>query len=954
MSNLIERTEVQSKSNRFERISGKVPKKVRFSELTALSLMNNVSNDLIDIAIKKYNDRYEEIHNAVVVAEKEKAEEIERNKVLEDESKVKAIEGQLEQENMLAKKTSVENIIAITKNNSLELLKLKGRIGTYKDKYAINVQKGFNNKKPKAISVQRTLTDVCKVIMSKIDYYKLKEKEKVETTKVEEKKVVEKQVPNWKKLFEGVKPTTSGVTVALQKNKELEEDVVDVVTNNKISEEELSYRKMLGQLGDEFQVIEDYEKSKNGVPLQFKEGFESRKNNLLNIFRELTGINVNKKENIEIKKENTEFQNMIDDINGYKEPMSEEEHKKMEESLNEYYSSEEVSSKINELKEKDVLFTFNQHMNDVIKNERIQNNLDASKTVEESNEKIDRVEEQVEEKNELDDLKKGAEEQARMLKTLYDYIDKRDKFEEERRIREQKEREENESQKKEIMDGAYEQARLLNFNNIILSSAEKEAQRIYNEQKEQDRQMILEGAKEEAERLNDNNIILDSAEKEARRIISEQVEIKRQATEEERKRSEQEQKRDRQMILEGAKEEAQRLNDNNIILDSAEKEARRIIDEQQQDENKEILESASEEAQRLNDNNIILDSAEKEAQRIYNEQKEQDRQMILEGAKEEAERINTQNLIYKGAQEQAQMLQNENEHIDLINSAEVQAKILFNKNRKIDLLEEKEILSQKLKSINEEESKLNDLLGIEEREEKNEVVPTNDSEFDTEIIASAEEEAKRIVKKQQEETQRIAIEEEKIRSEQEQDRHMILEGAKEEAIRLNNNNIILDSAKEEAKKLYSKQKEEEYEMILEGAKEEANRLNENNIILDSAEKEAMRIVKDQEIIRQSAEEEAKRIYKENKKSNVVDSNIVIFDSISRYAELTSKSNALLVKESRINTLRKRQNDNLSKSYEDKKKEMLMSLKEEIDKENYSFLQKNENDLLDNNMAIKAA
>ena len=84
------------------------------------------------------------------------------------------------------------------------------------------------------------------------------------------------------------------------------------------------------------------------------------------------------------------------------------------------------------------------------------------------------------------------------------------------------------------------------------------------------------------------------------------------------------------------------------------------------------------------------------------------------------------------------------------------------------------------------------------------------------------------------------------------------------------------------------------------------------------------------------------------------SNIVIFDTISRYAELTGKSNALLVKESRINTLRNRQNDNLSKTYEDKKKEMLMSLKEEIDKENYSFLQKNENDLLDNKMVMKAA
>ena len=170
MSNLIERTTVESKNKRIEKISGKLPRKVRFAELTALSLLNNVNNNLIDIAIKKYNDCYEEIHNAVVVAEKEKAEEIERNKALEDESKVKAIENKLEQEEMVAKTTGFDNIFAITKKNSIELLKLKGRVGTYKDKYAINVKSGFKDKKPKAISVKQLLVDSCRTMIGKIDY----------------------------------------------------------------------------------------------------------------------------------------------------------------------------------------------------------------------------------------------------------------------------------------------------------------------------------------------------------------------------------------------------------------------------------------------------------------------------------------------------------------------------------------------------------------------------------------------------------------------------------------------------------------------------------------------------------------------------------------------------------------------------------------------------------------
>ena len=84
---------------------------------------------------------------------------------------------------------------------SIELLKLAGRIGTYKDNYGINVKPGFAQKPPKAISVQKLYADVYKLIMSKIDLYKMAEKKGLEVSGDGEVVTKDADVPNWRKLF---------------------------------------------------------------------------------------------------------------------------------------------------------------------------------------------------------------------------------------------------------------------------------------------------------------------------------------------------------------------------------------------------------------------------------------------------------------------------------------------------------------------------------------------------------------------------------------------------------------------------------------------------------------------------------------------------------------------------------------------------------------------------------
>ena len=868
MSNLLEKTEIVVKSKRLERKSGKLPSKLRLTSATKLSLQKNIDKNFLEKAIAKLNTIYSEMISAVEIAERAKAEEEARVKMSGNAN----LEAKIEADEKISKMTSEDIVIPRLRKVTIELLKLAGRIGTYKDNYAINVKKGFTSKSPvpqnyttaKAINVQKLYADVYKSVMNKLDLYKMAEKQGLELKKDGQIVTKNVDVPSWRKLFNDTNATQPNVTVAMSKPKDEDEEEKEFVpvSSKKLSEEDIAYRKTLSQLGDELQLIEDYEKSPSGVPAQFKSGFEARKNNLSKIFFDLTGIDSSNKQTVEVDlKDNTEFQNLIDEVNGYKEPMSEEEHKKMEESLNEYYSSDEVSQKISELNEKDVLYTFNQHMDDVIKAESLQNSKAATVSVKESEVETTISEEELARQRELAELKKGAEEQARMLKTLYDYMDKRDKFEEEKAERERKER-------IELFNGAEEQARILHERNQVIDLAHEEAQRIMDEE--------LRNQEDAKEKI----MIMQGAKEEANRIFNEELKA-------------QQEKEDKKMIKNGAKEQAQMLHDRNIIIDGAQ-----------------------EQAQMLHENNIILDSAEEEAKKIYQEQQNE----LKKGAKEQAQMLHDRDMIYEGAKEQAQELQQQNELIDIKESAEIQAKILHNKSKKTQLLQEALELSEKLKSINAEADKIDDIIDemVDKDEEEKVVdveeqpkpsrVKTEDGFFDEEIISSAEEEAKRLY-----------------------EQNVIVDSAEEEAKRLYENNVIADSAEKEAQRLYDQ------DMISNGAEEEAKRLYEQNVMVDSAEEEAKKILN----ATMTRETEVER----NTTTNVApvsnDNNLLLLNNADRYAELTNKSNALLVKKSRIVNINKRVNNDSMANANAKKKEMLNSLKEELASDNYDFLRRND-------------
>ena len=57
MSNLLEKTDVTTKSKRIERNSSKLPSKLRFTSATKLSLQKNLDSDQLDKAIELLKEK---------------------------------------------------------------------------------------------------------------------------------------------------------------------------------------------------------------------------------------------------------------------------------------------------------------------------------------------------------------------------------------------------------------------------------------------------------------------------------------------------------------------------------------------------------------------------------------------------------------------------------------------------------------------------------------------------------------------------------------------------------------------------------------------------------------------------------------------------------------------------------------------------------------------------------
>ena len=382
MNDVLELTSIEVKSKKLERLSGKLASKVRFTPATFQSMKSKTSEQIAK-TIAKYNETYAQLRSAIVSAEVAAAEQEARNSAVIDPKAKKEEEqreAQIQEDNQIAVITSVEVTKPRLTSLKLDIHKLTGRFGKLKDNFGINVKKGFI---PKALSVPKIYSKAYSAILKNCDLYKLadkvgaidpavagvvptpaQEKTVAATPKAEEAAPVAKKA-NWKGLFDSDESATGqDVVVAMDNHSNPDEEELEFipVESRGVSSEELSHRKMIGQIGEELKEVRRIRESSHGVATPFTAGLNERENSLLSMLSSLSGVEEIGKGIVvdENKVDNTEFQDLIEHLVGYKDPVTEEEHMEKEKSLQDYYSDPEVSKTIDELRHKDVLYAFNQ------------------------------------------------------------------------------------------------------------------------------------------------------------------------------------------------------------------------------------------------------------------------------------------------------------------------------------------------------------------------------------------------------------------------------------------------------------------------------------------------------------------------------------------------------------------------------------------------------------------
>jgi len=650
--------------NKSEKESGQAPSKLRMTADTIASFKENIDKGKIPAATEKFNIGYQEMRQALIAAETEAAEQQVRSSVMMDGKTQADIEKEkaqemanLREEQIISRLSSVQ--VVKPKLDRLKLEPTTPELILGKNEKGLTAAIINPPYAPKALMVPLNFGKIYKKIGKNSSLYKLADS-------IIEQQVIPMpmmpgdpammdptaeirmaitappppKVANWRGLFDN-SPVTSQIKV-IPKVETREEEVIVPIEQKGLTKEELSDRKMKAQIGDELAEIRRLQKGMAGTT-PFSDGLIERENTLLQMLGEISGIEIKRKTptNSNVETNATEFQRLIDDIIGYKKPLTIEEHEEKEKELEEHYSKPEVVETMKALQLKNILYDLNtpESYAAITEAERKDNEIKAAQST--ALELLDQTESTMEvEFTNLDripaglddtQLKVGAEEQAKALYSA--------------------------NVQAEIKESAEEQAKLLIAKEKQEVAKNEQARRIQQELRE-----LRVGAEEQARALHNANVMADiknGAEEQAKALYNEELNANMQAQAAEQAKA-QEAAEMIASIKSGAIEQARALHNANVMAD--------------------IKNGAEEQAKALHSANVMADiknGAEEQAKALHSANVMAD---IKNGAEEQAKALYNANVmadIKNGAEEQAKALYRENEMIDLKNGAEEQAKKLI-------------------------------------------------------------------------------------------------------------------------------------------------------------------------------------------------------------------------------------------------------------------------------------
>ncbi len=498
-----------------EKQSGQVFAKAKMTSLTFKTLLENILNGGIKKASSALNGKLRAVKSEIYIAEAEKTVEDVSNQ------NMKSLVGnafKFDNGAIATVKKDMSSNEKITQNNvlvekSYDVMKMTQFLPF--EAFATG-KKSFvyisSNGKTRGIMVPPRIVQVCfnfgKQEKLKSESIGLTLDKKSEDVRNLNPESVEKKVSkSWRDIFKKIE-TSALENVDDEKKENIPEKVESFSTSNSnekkvLSDEELKDRILKGQIGDELYSIRQLQ-VKVGQNNQLSDGLVDRENALLQMLSKILNIPMlkqKKNKTFELDGRKTEFQRAIESIVGYREPLTEEQHREKEAEIQDYYSNPDVQKTIYDLQLKRLLFDMNGRdaSEKIYAAEREDNNrraslseaidlldsslpnsfnVSSSRKIESNNDIIKN--EQKEETRILfnqnrERLQSGAEEQARIL------------------FRQNRERQ-------QLQSGAEEQARILFRQNRerqqLQNGAEEQARILFRQNRE--RQQLQNGAEEQA------------------------------------------------------------------------------------------------------------------------------------------------------------------------------------------------------------------------------------------------------------------------------------------------------------------------------------------------------------------------------------------------------------------------------------------------------------------------
>ena len=550
------------KNPKVEKESGQFPSRLRLTADTCDSLKENIESGNIQVLVEKFNNEYQEVRQAIISAETEAAEQQVRADVMAEEKAQQALEkekalelAKIRYDQTIARASSVEVVVPkITRLN----VELSSHGSIFRKSDSGVVASAVSGMIPKALMVPGNFSKIYGKIGKNVSLYKLADKIKEpqqnlaspsqvnsSVVSVNSTTVPVQPVANWHSIFDGVATEDTSLQIVANVNDRKEEVELVIPEQRGITSEELADRKVKAQIGDE---LADIRRLREGIAgtTPFNSGLVERENSLLQMLSEITGIDVETKKVFEQKQPGvTEFQQMVDSLIGYRDPITPEEHSIKAEELEAYYSDPQVVETMWELQMKNRLYDMNKpEAHEVISAaERVDNekraamsgaieilDSDDAVTVEKSSlvssfdDKVllDGAREQAEvlyERNVQADLINGAEEQAKALYERNVQADLVDNEVEQVKVLD-------DNVQTDLINGAEEQARVLHERNVradLVNVAEEQARALHEKNVQAD---LVNGAEEQARVLHERNVqadLVNGAEEQAKALYERNV-----------------------------------------------------------------------------------------------------------------------------------------------------------------------------------------------------------------------------------------------------------------------------------------------------------------------------------------------------------------------------------------------------------------------------------------------